>query len=68
METIESKGRRALFQYNGFGSIPEYQDHSNVAVTAYGPDDDGFYQIITDDCWEGIASKDELKFVKDGKE
>ena len=46
---IKSNGLRALFTYNGFGSIPEYQAHSKTSVRAYGPDDDGFYQIITDD-------------------
>ena len=61
---IESNGLRALFIYNGFGSIPEYQAHTKSPVRVYGPDEDGFYQIITDDGWEGIASFNELVFVQ----
>ena len=36
---IKSNGLRALFTYNGFGSIPEYQAHSKSSVRVYGPDD-----------------------------
>ena len=60
---IKSNGLRALFTYSGFGSIPEYQAHSKKPVTVYGPDDDGFYQIITDDGWDGLAASNELSFV-----
>mgnify|MGYP003334351950 FL=1 len=61
---IKSNGLRALFTYNGFGSIPEYQAHTKTSVRAYGPDGDDFYQIITDDGWEGIAIFNELAFVQ----